>query len=87
MKLFPLIILLLTLTACSSVPYDSAKLNPPAKWMMAKPCGLPKYPENDGDPVERAQYDLSVRQCASRRGSQVTGLQRYVKQIVKASND
>lgn len=81
MKLFPLIILCLTLTACSPGQFDPNGLAPPSPRLMAKQCALPKAPDGDGDPVARAEYEAKLRTCASRRGSQVSGLQAYARTV------
>jgi hypothetical protein len=84
MKLFPIIILVFALVGCDQVPRDITGIKPPPKWSMAKQCRLPSYPDLDGDPVERASYDVKVRNCAASRGRQVVALQQYVRRVAKA---
>lgn len=76
----------LLLAGCGGTPVDVAKLKPPSKWLMAAPCRLPAYPQQDGDPVVRAEYDAALRKCAARRGDQTRGLQSYARTVVKAAN-
>jgi hypothetical protein len=76
----------LALAGCGGPPVDVAKLKPPARWMMATPCKLPPYPQEDGDPVTRANYDAALRKCAAKRGDQTRGLQQYARTVVKAAN-
>ena len=76
----------LALAGCGGPPVNIDKLKPPAKWLMAPTCKLPPYPQQDGDPVIRADYDGTLRKCAARRGDQARGLQQYARTVVKAAN-
>ena len=82
-----LLLACLPLAACGGqAPVDTGKLKPPAKWLMSRPCKLPPYPQQDGDPVIRAEYDAALRKCAASRADQTRGLQRYTRTVVKQAN-
>lgn len=72
------------LAGCSDgIPTDTGSINPPSKWMMARKCNLPPVPPEDGDPVQRAEYNVKLRRCAAQRGDQVSGLQSYARKVAK----
>lgn len=72
----------LTLAGCATGT-DPEKLKKPSAWMMAPICRLPAIPQNDGDPVARAEYETAMRRCAAKRGDQARGLQKYARAVTK----
>lgn len=81
MRLFFLAILAFALVGCDNVPRDNTQLKKPPRWSMVAKCKAPAYPDLDGDPVERASYDVKVRNCLASRGRQVDALQAYARRI------
>lgn len=80
MKTIMIITAVATIVAgCGGAPTETAKLRPPAGYLMAQPCKMPAIPKDEANPTSRGVYYGESRTCAARRGDQVRGLQRYIR--------
>lgn len=66
------------LAGCSSVPYDTASLVPPARRCMTSPAALPKLKAGD----DLVQSYASVTRSYGREVSKTRCLQKWVRTVV-----
>lgn len=76
--LIPNILVLSALSACGTVPYDTASLVPPAKRCMTSPASLPKLKVGD----DLVQSYASVTRSYGRETSKTRCLQRWVRTVI-----